>query len=123
LKDRSHRGEEIASDDGTCMIVNECSPTLTGWLPRGSGSKKHSDQVAPNGERHGEDPITGLSCWDNVDVEASVTGYCNARLACIQFFPEHNSEICHEITHVEPRSHGSRHARIAATHHACNQEP
>jgi hypothetical protein len=32
------------------------------------------------------DPITGLSCWENLDVEASVTGYCKARLACIQFF-------------------------------------
>lgn len=34
LKRRSHRGEEIASDNGACMIVNERCPPLTAWLPR-----------------------------------------------------------------------------------------
>jgi len=33
LKRGCHRGEEVAGDDGTCMIVKECRPTLTGRLP------------------------------------------------------------------------------------------
>ena len=34
LKRSGHRGEQVAGDDGTGMIVNERRPTLTGRLPR-----------------------------------------------------------------------------------------
>ena len=34
LKRSGHRGEEVAGDDGTCVVVNERRPTLTGRLPR-----------------------------------------------------------------------------------------
>ena len=34
LKRSGHRGEQVAGDDLTRMIVNERRPTLTGWLPR-----------------------------------------------------------------------------------------
>ena len=33
VKRRGHRGEEVAGDDGTCMIVKECRPTLARRLP------------------------------------------------------------------------------------------
>ena len=33
VKSRGHRGEEVAGDDGICMIVKECRPTLTRRLP------------------------------------------------------------------------------------------
>ena len=34
LKGRGYRGEEIAGNDGTCVIVKERRPTLAGRLPR-----------------------------------------------------------------------------------------
>jgi hypothetical protein len=46
LKRRRHRSEEVAGDDGTCMIVKECRPTLNGWLPRTSPCFRYLPMVS-----------------------------------------------------------------------------